>query len=497
MIGRWKRCGGCKGMIGGKEPRLVCQYASSGFLWENGAPCQPCGTAYHRDCLRVGSPFTSRRRGGAGLVFPAVLHWPAFICECCTVRMVLGRELGAPGDKWLLQLERMRMLDVAHAWASGTYSTYRSKLNYLASFQQQHPGMRLMGTDKAAHPPSPRSIPLMWAELDYSVKGRPKNKEERHIAFGTIRQLRSAAAHHWGLGWLITRAGEVVLDPGTDQLRIDEIRASDEATMTYFTRGLSARIGTASKPAVPLLERHVKALDALLEKEWTSANGLSRKLELTRAALANLFLWLGWLRASELFGLRICDITIIRPQEGQMHDLPRGVGALLLRLAPETKSQRGFAVDVPLAYATKAGFKPGLWMERFLASHHGVVCPEEDPTPIFQDTKGRPWDSALYREQYLYPLLYSLQMNGDAHLGPYGGPDGLGIPSKFYSLHCYRRGSRSHVARLRGESHRRLATLDEIYEHARWMRKRSGEAVDLLYKELPLYDRLAITLLCM
>lgn len=296
---------------------------------------------------------------------------------------------------------------------------------------------------------------------------------------------------------MITRAGNVVLDPNTAQLRIDEVRASDEATMTYFTRGLSARIGTSSKPAVPLLERHVRALDTLLEKEWASARGVERRMELCRAALANLFLWLAWLRASELFGLRICDITLIRPTGGKAYDLPSGVGALLLRLAPETKSQRGHAVDVPIAYATKAGFQPGRWMERFLALQPGIVRPEEDPTPLFQDIRRRVWDSALFREQYLYPLLYSMQMQGDAHLGPYGGPDGLGIPSKFYSLHCYRRGSRSHVARLRGESHRRLATLDEIYEHARWQRKRSGEAVDLLYKELPLYDRLAITLLCM
>ena len=67
-------------------------------------------------------------------------------------------------------------------------------------------------------------------------------------------KLKSAAAPQWGLDWLITTAGEVALDPRIDQLHMDQVRASDEATMTHFTRGLSARIGTASKPAVPLLE---------------------------------------------------------------------------------------------------------------------------------------------------------------------------------------------------------------------------------------------------
>jgi hypothetical protein len=430
------------------------------------------------------------------MAFPRVAHWPSFICECCTVRSVLDRELGAQGDLWLLKLERMRLLDVAHAWTGGTYRTYKGKLNYLARFQLSHPGIRLLGVEGGSKPPSGRSIPLMWAELDYSVRGAVKGDHTQGIAFGTVRQLRSAAAHHWGLGWLITRAGEVALDPKTDQLRIDEVRESDEATMTYFSRGLSARIGTSSKPAVPLLERHVWALDGLLETQWATSPP-NKQHEVVRAALANTFLWLGWLRSSELLGLRLCDVTLVHPTEGGAFDLPPGVGALLLRLAPETKSQRGRAVDVPIAYQTKAGFRPGRWYERLLSVRRELVPPDADPTLLFQGEDGTPWDSALYRTRYLYPLLYSLQLQGDGHLGPYGGPDGTGIPQKFYSLHCYRRGARSHVARLRGESHRRLATLDEIYEHARWRRKRSGEAVDLLYKDLPLYDRLVITLLCM
>lgn len=445
----------------------------------------------------MGLPFTSRRRGGEGLQFPKVMHWPAFICECCTVRQVLSRELGAPGDLWLLKLERMRILDVAHAWASGTYKTYKGKLDYLSRFQQSHPGMRLMGVGKAFSPPCPRSIPLMWAELDYSVRGNRKGNKEHGVAFGTVRQLRSAASHHWGLGWLITRAGEVVLDPKSDQLRVDEVRASDEATMTYFSRGLSARIGTSSKPAVPLLDRHVLALDGTLEAQYAASGGGERQRGIIRAALANCFLWLGWLRASELFGLRGCDVTLVHPDHGGEHDLPKGIGAILLRLAPETKSERGRAVDVPIAFKTKSGLEPGRWLMRLRDAQEGLIGLEHDSSPLFRSDSGTPWDSAYFREVYLYPLLHSLQLAGDAQLGPYGGPDGSGIPQKFYSLHCYRRGARSHVARLRGDSHRRLATLDEIYEHARWRRKRSGEAVDLLYKDLPLYDRLAITLLCM
>jgi hypothetical protein len=49
-------------------------------------------------CVSVGAPFTSRRKGGAGLSFPKVTDWPNFVCEACTVREVLGRELTGPND---------------------------------------------------------------------------------------------------------------------------------------------------------------------------------------------------------------------------------------------------------------------------------------------------------------------------------------------------------------------------------------------------------------
>lgn len=70
------------------------------------------------------------------------------------------------------------------------------------------------------------------------------------------------------------------MDPRTDQLRINQVWAFNQATRTYFSRGLSARIGTTSKLAVPLLERYVKALDALLESQWARAETLTRKQEI-------------------------------------------------------------------------------------------------------------------------------------------------------------------------------------------------------------------------
>ena len=57
-------------------------------------------------------------------VFPHISLWPNFVCELCTVRCVINRELGRPGDLWLMQLERIRLLDMVHKWPTGTVANY-------------------------------------------------------------------------------------------------------------------------------------------------------------------------------------------------------------------------------------------------------------------------------------------------------------------------------------------------------------------------------------
>ena len=86
---------------------------------------------YHPQCIRAGPPFTTRLRNSGGLVFPRVREWPNFICEVCTVRSVLDRELRGPQDWGLLCLERMRTLDMANALAGDTLKGYQGKLRIL------------------------------------------------------------------------------------------------------------------------------------------------------------------------------------------------------------------------------------------------------------------------------------------------------------------------------------------------------------------------------
>ena len=113
-----KRCAGCLRRLSThprgrrrKELILQCAYAKTGF--QRFAPCRG---VYHASCIKVGPPFRSRRSNNDGLAFPPVHHWGCFICKACTVRAVTGRELH-PSDRYLMCLERVRLLDIAWSWA--------------------------------------------------------------------------------------------------------------------------------------------------------------------------------------------------------------------------------------------------------------------------------------------------------------------------------------------------------------------------------------------
>jgi hypothetical protein len=103
---------------------------------------------------------TSESHPGAP-VPPAMTHFP-FICEVCIVRAVLGRELTwTPGDIQLLMLERMRLIDMAHAWALSMLQGTARYLGRLSNFGQKY-GINLFPKAPITQPPRSAVIPLLW-----------------------------------------------------------------------------------------------------------------------------------------------------------------------------------------------------------------------------------------------------------------------------------------------------------------------------------------------
>jgi hypothetical protein len=107
-------CVGCRHSLSIDPYVIRCSFSDVGFPFSNGSLAYPCYSAYHTDCILVGPPFYSQRKDGSGLTFPRIKTWPNFICEACTLRSMLDRELTDPLDWKLLCFERMRVLDMTH-----------------------------------------------------------------------------------------------------------------------------------------------------------------------------------------------------------------------------------------------------------------------------------------------------------------------------------------------------------------------------------------------
>jgi len=222
------------------------------------------------------------------------------------------------------------------------------------------------------------------------------------------------------------------------------------------------------------------------------------RLEIARAALANVVAWLGWLPAMELFrSLCWCDITVNTPADGPVLDLPVNVGALQFRLLKQTKTDRTRTADLILAYSTILGLRPGLWVSRLqglLGLAYGGTCRSEDL--VFQHHNGKPWDSRYFREQYLIPSLQAQRLASDAALRPYDGSPSNTLAEKFWSMHSFRQDGCSHVSQKCARCLCKVSP-DEVFEHGWWQVKRESMTMPQAYNEWSPIDRLAISQLCM
>jgi hypothetical protein len=389
----------------------------------------------------------------------------------------------------------MRLIDLANCWTHGTLKTYSGRISTIRKFERVF-SLRVLATPSMVRPPTHEAIPLMWLQEQYSLRKSSRQidpSKVETISHGTVRQFRSAAAQH--LAWR-----QVVTDPAgayyDRQKRLigGPIRHTDAASNTMFATGMSARLGTKTQPSVALLDRHIRSLDQDLRLKYLASTNTAQKRLYARAGLANLNLWLGWLRSGELFDSRWTAFTVVEPGNGPSVDLPVNVGAILQNLGA-TKTDRSQAADVIMAYATLSGYELGWWFTEL----RNLVDPNApllaDYRRLFGHDDGTPWTSRYFRETFLYPSLYAQRAAGDPFLLAFDGTPGNRIDEKFWSLHCYRRGARSHVSRSQGKF--RKATKTQVYEHARWRRRRSSEDIDIMYREWTLRDRIKITLYSM
>lgn len=477
-------------------PAFICSFWSKGFF-SNGTHFPPCNVRYHTDCIRVGPPFRSRfREAGRGLQYPREMLSFPFVCELCNVRCTLDRGLRRTrSDQTLLSFERMRMIDMAHSWASSTLKKTHQMLTHLRTYHRTYGLSDNWLCVNPERPASGPSVKLCWSLEEYTTRPSTR-KNQAFVGFPGARGLRSAAyaAYSWQC---VFQTDQRIHRSTVDRTVEGDFLGGGPAShiLTQLTiAGMKRRLGTESSPSMPIHHKHVlwnvAYRRALIADPTTPPY---TRLALVLATVAELFLWLSWVRGCELFGLRWSDVELILPGDAARRGLPPNTGALLLRLLDSTKSDPTKQADVVIAYATAGGHEPGRWF-RTLRS---LVRPTDLSELIFRHPTGGVWDSRSFRLAHVYPLLQLQRLGGDPYLSAFTGTPGNTICDKLWSLHMYRRGGNTQTRRHRPPCIRK-ATREERDEHGRWRRRHTGsEPMQLHYDAPPLEDRVYITLLCM
>ena len=169
------------------------------------------------------------------------------------------------------------------------------------------------------------------------------------------------------------------------------------------------------------------------------------------------------------------------------------MGAFILRLSPITKTSRTLTADVVISYHCLSGLSLGWWWTHLQADPTVPTNVGTSDAHIFTSPSVGRWTSLFFRQHILYPSLIYQQSQGDGFLAPFLAGTANSIANKFWSLTSYRRGARTHAQRGQGPQ---KATLAQVYEHGRWRRRRTGEHIDVMYREWSLRDRLLITFYC-
>jgi hypothetical protein len=291
----------------------------------------------------------------------------------------------------------MLLLDMAHSWAEGTHLLYQSKIRFLHRFELAF-DVQVLRSAPLAAPPVSAEIPLMWAQLSYSLQsGRRKTSDGTCMTLAyAIRQLRSAVSQYMAWDMMVRYPGNVYMDQGKRIIH-QACRPTDSLGATLFASGLKARIGSESRPSVALLDRHVRCMDADLDRRYRAATTPAVRDELAKAGLANLSLWLGWLRSAENFELQWAQVSMVEPADGPSVDLPRGCGVVQYFMQPETKSSRSQTADVVIAAKTLSGYRIGRSGSIVVSGPTRALSGPRISSLVFSHSDGTPWTFQYFR----------------------------------------------------------------------------------------------------
>jgi len=257
------------------------------------------------------------------------------------------------------------MIDTAHAWAYKTVQGMSNVLKKIDKFFHTYslPSIhQQLSLPILEHPPLDISIPLFWSMEHYTTVPSQRSREEAP-SWNAARVQRSAISLYTSWWAAFCTPSTFYKDKDLRLLSDPHLGPAGNILSHMTAKGIASRLGTESRPSQALNQQHIiwnqKARSQYLQQHVLSN---SKKYKYIAAQCAELLLWLGWLRSSEVFNLRIADSDMTPPLNHGRHNLPPGVGAILLRLLPSTKTNRDKQADMVIAWKTSGGLCPGHWL---------------------------------------------------------------------------------------------------------------------------------------
>jgi hypothetical protein len=444
----------------------------------------------------AGSPVLYPTENSGGMSLPPFENLQHFICEACTVRAQLQRELCWDGlDYSLLALEQARIIDMAHPWSTGTYKRYQGHLRFIQQFENCH-GVTILEPPAITKPPTDASIPMMWCQEAYALwPGGNRAAPGVPIAWTTVRGLRSAANQYYSWLYQFTHPSTALSDEHHRVFRTNGQVLNATIGYSFLTKVMNKQRGDDTKLSVALHHEHISWMEGHIDQLNQAAPTPYFRHLYARVGLTVVSAWLSWLRGGELFGMDWDGNTVVKPAAGPSRGLPSGVGAVLWKLLAQTKSNRTSRADIAMAYTASAGLSIGKWLHRLRESLELQAFPTR-ATSIFCHEDGRRWTSRYFRSNFLIPMLDIMRRMGDPYLSKANGSPGNSLADNLYSLNTLCSGGHTHVSRKQHGCQRKVQP-EELSDHGCWQEKLSGMTMPRRYLQAPLLDHLAHTIFCM
>jgi hypothetical protein len=153
----------------------------------------------------------------------------------------------------LLMLEQVRLVDMAHAWASSTSQVTARYLGRLGNFGQKY-SIELFLKAPITHPPRSAVIPLLWGVLEYTLQTSRKTGEG--IKYKTARSLQAAASAYQLWEKMLQFHGRMYRDRDNNVIGAYHLSPTDSVIATLGNKGIMMRLGTYIRPPVSLRYSH-------------------------------------------------------------------------------------------------------------------------------------------------------------------------------------------------------------------------------------------------